>query len=223
MSLSIGISIFMGEYMVRNTNETELNLDTLKGRLAFAIKTIGPSKVEKLTSISRAQVSRIANQHASTTLESAAEIAMATGFELKWIALGTGPMRVDDDLWEHTNKFIKVKPLDPNQKIDISFESEYLANELDAKPEECVVWEIDYKINLKNLNKGHTVLIHKTKTFTGLILVETHGQKRIVFSKLNINGNLSIEMEEGQQQEIKKAEIENLNIIGEVIWTGGQY
>jgi hypothetical protein len=203
-------------------NKEEFDLNTLAGRLSYAVRTIGIAEAVRRTSLSRAQLSRIASEQAKTTLENAADIAIATGYELKWIALGTGPMRIDDDLWEHTSKFTKIKSLDPTQRIDISFEPNYLEHELNVKPEDCAVWEVDYKANLKNISKGHTILIHKARTLTGLILVETHGQKRIVSSNLNMNGNLSIEMEDGQQQEIQKNEIENLNIIGEVIWTGGQ-
>lgn len=204
-------------------NSTDgLNLDSISGRLAFAIKTKGPKFIAENTSISIATASRLSTENAKTTLENAAEIAIVTGFELKWIALGKGPQMNDQDLWDETSQFTKIEPLDPSQNIDISFDPNYLTKELGVKPENCAAWEIDYNANLNNLNKGHTVLIHKTDAVGGLLLTETHGQKQIVFSRINMNGSLSIELDDGLIQDIEKDNIKDLNVIGEIVWTGGQ-
>jgi hypothetical protein len=208
--------------MANKSNIDDLNLGTISGRLAFAIKTKGPKFIAENTSISIATASRLSTENGKTTLENAAEIAIATGFELRWIALGQGPQMNDQSLWDETSQFTKIAPLDPTQKIDISFEPEYLSNELGVKAENCAVWEVNYNTNLKNLKKGHTVLIHKIDVVGGLLLTETHGKKQIVFSRINMDGSLSIELNDGLIQDIEKDDIKNLNVIGEIIWTGGQ-
>ena len=200
-----------------------LDLETLKGRLAYAIKTKGPSYVAKHTSIGPAQVSRLSRQMASTTLENAAEIAIATGFELKWIALGQGPMMVNDELWEYTNTFKEITPLDESQKINMSFEPDFLEKELDVKVEECRIWKIDYKANLKGLERGYTVLLDtRNLSGGGLILVETNGTKRIIDALVNMDNTVSITMDNEVTQNLTAEQFSELKIIGEVVWQGGQ-
>ena len=209
--------------MARKINTDGLDLETLSGRLAFAIKTSGPTFVANNTSLSIAQVNRLSNEKASTTLENAAAIAQATGFELKWIALGDGPMKIDDDLWEHTNSFKKIEPLDEAQKINMSFEPDFLSKSLGVEVEDCRIWEIDYKANLKGLERGYTVLVDIRKSErSGLILVETNGQKRIVETLSNMDGSVSITMDNDILQNLTAEQFNDLNILGSVIWQGGQ-
>ncbi len=209
--------------MAKKSNMEGLDLDTLSGRLAYAIKIKGPKFISENTNISIAQANRLSAQKTGTTLESAAEIAIATGFELKWIALGKGPMMTDNELWEHTSTFKEIVALDESQKINLSFEPEFLEKDLGVKVEECRIWQVDYKANLKGLERGHTVLLDtRNQKKSGLLLVETNNQKRIVDALINMDSSVTITMDNEVIQTLTAEQFKDLVIIGEVIWQGGQ-
>lgn len=205
------------------TNKDETDLKTLSGRLAYAIRSIGPSHVAKNTSLSLAQVSRLSRQMTSTTLENAADISQATGFLLHWIALGEGPMKVDAEVWEQTNAFKKVGALDDSQKINMSFDSEFLEKDLNVAIENCRIWEVDYKISLNELERGFTLLLNTANSNTaGRFVIEMKGAYKVADIQTFIDGSYSIELDKDVKQTITQDQYEKLNIIGEVIWHGGQ-
>jgi len=202
-----------------------LNLETLKGRLAFAIKSKGPTYVAKHTSIGLGQVSRLSREMASTTLENAAEIAIATGFELKWIALGQGPMKTDDELWEHTNTFKKVPQLDKSQNADFSFDPEFLTQKK-VTAEQCRIWEVDSNVELTNLKRGYTVLIDTLQNQgSGVFVLESNNQRLIGELHINLDGSAKFQTDMNKpntDQLLTKEQLEGLDIIGRVIWYGAQ-
>jgi len=209
--------------MAKKSNMDGLDLDTLSGRLAYAIKIKGPKFISENTSMSIAQANRLSAQKTGTTLESAAEIAIATGFELKWIALGKGPMMTLTEFVFHTDPFTEIAALDDSQKINMAFDPEFLQNGLDVKPEDCRIWDIDYKANLKGLERGHTVLIDtRNQKKSGLLLVETNNQKRIVDALINMDCSVTITMDNEVIQTLTAEQFTDLVILGEVIWHGGQ-
>lgn len=210
--------------MSRKSSIDDLNLESVSGRLAYAIKTKGPSFVEKQTSLSRAQVSRLSNEQTSTTLENAADIAQATGFELKWIALGEGPMMVSEELWEHTNTFQKVSELDSNQKLDLSFGPDFLEKQ-NVSAEQCRVWEIDSHVSLTEIKRGYMVLIDtKQVKGSGVFVLENNNEKLIGELLINLDGSakfITNSEKADTDQTLTKEQLDNLNIIGRVIWHGG--
>ena len=211
--------------MARKINTDGLDLETLSGRLAFAIKTSGPTFVANNTSLSIAQVNRLSNEKASTTLENAAAIAQATGFELKWIALGDGPMKTDDDLWEHTNNFKKIVELDSTQKLDLSFGPDFLEQQK-VSADQCRVWEIDCHIALADIKRGYMVLIdtHQNQG-SGIYVLQSSNQNIIGEIHLNLDGSAKFKTDINKpdtDQSLTKEQLEGLNIIGRVIWHGGK-
>ena len=211
--------------MARPGNIDDLDLSTVKGRLAYAIKSKGPSFVAERTSLASAQVSRLSRQLASTTLENAAEIAIVTGFELKWIALGEGPMKVDDELWEHTNTFKKVPQLDVNQNADFSFDPEFLTQQK-VTAEQCRIWEVNCNVDLANLKRGYTVLIDTQQTQgSGIFVLESNSQRLIGEMHINLDGSAKFQTDISKpntDQDLTKEQLSKLTTIGKVIWQGGQ-
>jgi hypothetical protein len=203
----------------------DLDLTTLKGRLAFAIKTTGPNLVIEKTSLSPSQVNRLSTETGGTTLEAAAEIAIATGFELKWIALGTGPQKIDDELWQETDQHLKITPLDPTQKITLKFSPELITNELNTTHENCLVWKIDYKINLDKLEKNSVVLIDKTETTgSGLFVVELGGKYQVAFIHLNMDKSANIKTDDSKPETNQTLTADNMagvNIMGKIVFHAG--
>ncbi len=210
--------------MAKKSNMEGLDLDTLSGRLAYAIKTRGPTFVAKQSGISAAQISRLAGQQQKTTLENAALISIATGFELKWIAVGEGPQLVDDDLWEHTSSFSKISELDTNQKINISFAPEFLEEQkVDAK--QCLAWKIESPFNIGGIKTGYVVVIDTLQNKgSGIFVLESNGQKLIGELHINLDGSAKFKTDINKpdtDQSLTKEQFNGLNIIGRVIWHGG--
>lgn len=205
---------------------SDLDLSTLKGRLAFAIKTHGPTFVANNTSLSLAQVARLAAETGGTTLEAAAEIAIATGFELKWIALGEGPQKIDDELWEETNKHIEINKLDTSQEIKLRFAPDLITDELTTTPENCLTWAVDYKIKLDKLERNSLVLIDQTeKTGNGLFVVELGGKYQVASIHLNMDNSANIKTDDTKpetNQTLTAEQMAGVNIIGRIIYHAGQ-
>ncbi len=206
-------------------NKEGLDLETLSGRLAYAVKSKGPSYIAKNTTLGLAQVSRLGRQLGGTTLEKAAEIAIATGFELKWIALGTGPMMVNDELWEHTNTFEKVPQLDESQSADFSFDPEFLTQQK-VTAQQCYIWQVDCHAELTNLRRGYTVLIDTQLTQgSGVFVLESNTQRLIGEMHINLDGSAKFRTDISKpntDQDLTKEQLKELNIIGKVIWYGAQ-
>jgi hypothetical protein len=211
--------------MAKPSNFEDLDLETIRGRLSYAIKMTGATAVSNNTSISRAQVNRLSSGQGSTTLENAAEIAMATGFELKWIALGQGPMKIDDELWEHTNSFSKITQLDDNQNADFSFDPEFLAQQK-VTADQCRVWEVDCHVELPNLKRGHTVLIDtEQKKGSGTFVLKSNDQTLVGDIHMNLDGSAKFKTDMNNSdtdQQLSTTQLEGLTIIGRVIWQAGQ-
>ena len=206
-------------------NTDDFDLETIAGRLAYAVKSKGPSYLEKHTALGLAQLSRLGRQLGKTTLENAAEIAIATGFELKWIALGEGPMMVNDELWEHTNTFTKIPQLDESQNADFSFDPEFLEQKK-VTADQCLVWEVDCHVELANLKRGHTVLIDTQQTKgSGTFVLKSSDQTLIGDIHMNLDGSAKFKTDMNNadtDQQLTKEQLEGLTIIGRVIWQAGQ-
>lgn len=209
--------------MAKKPNLDEIDLSTIAGRLAYAVKSTGATKVSNTATLSIAQVNRIAAQQAKTSLENAAEIAIATGFELKWIALGEGPMRMDEDLWEHTSQFTKVSQLDESQDIPFSFNPE-MFEQKGTKAEDCLTWVITSPLKLKYTETGHTVLIDTSKKFeTGTVVINANGKTLAGDLVMNLDGSAKFitDIENpSTNQELTKEQLQSLDIVGQVIWFG---
>lgn len=213
-----------GEVMAKKSNMEGLDLGTLSGRLAYAVKSKGPKFISENTSISISMLGSISAQRSKTTLDNAAEIANATGFELKWIALGEGPQMNDADLWDYTSSFNKVLPLDENQKLELSFNPEFLANDLKVNVDDCRTWKIDYKINLLPFESDSSVLINTTKKQgSGRFIIEANDTRMIAEIHVNINGSATIKTDSSKpdtDQTVTADQYKNLNIQGRIIWHG---
>ena len=220
-------NIQLGEgEMAKTSNMEGLDLNTLKGRLAYAVKTKGPKYISEITGISTSMLGSISAQKTKTSLDNAALIAHATGFELKWIALGEGPQMSDADLWEYTSSFNEVMPLDENQKLELSFNPDFLEQELKTKPANCRVWKIDYKINLDQLEQDFIVLIDTSnKQGSGRFVVNVNDVISVVDIRINIDGSATIKTDSinsDTDQTITDEQYKKLNIQGRVIWHGGR-
>lgn len=209
--------------MAKTANTDGLDLETITGRLAYAIKTAGPSFVSKNTTLSKSTIDRLSNGRGSTTLEASAEIAIATGFELKWIALGEGPQRFDRDLWVETNRFKKPNKLDENQVIDFSFSPDLFERKA-TTPDQCFAWVVQSQVNLKQIKTGHTVLIDTSKPIsTGTIIIKANGHYLLGDLQINLDGTARFKTDisaPDSDQNLTKDQLKNLDFIGHVIWFG---
>jgi hypothetical protein len=214
--------------MAKQNFMDELDLSTLQGRLAFVLKSAGPTFVANNTSLSIATANRLSNQKGGTTLESAAEIAMVTGFELKWIALGKGPQKIDNALWQETETHLEIEKLESSQEIKIRFAPDLIEDELSTTAANCLVWKIDYKINLDKLEKNTVVLIDKAeKPGSGLFVVELDGEYKVAAIQKNLDGTGKVETdytrdEETLSRDKLKAVLDHVNIVGKIIYSAGQ-
>lgn len=209
--------------MANNSDINGLDLETIKGRLAYAIKTRGIAEVVRATGISRAQVSRISYGQANTTLENSSLISAATGFNLLWIATGTGPMLSDSEIFDMTNQFKKPNKLDENQVIDFSFSPE-LFERKKTTPDQCFAWVVQSQVNLKQIKTGHTVLIDTSKPIsTGTIIIKANGHYLLGDLQINLDGTARFKTDisaPDSDQHLTKDQLETLDFIGHVIWFG---
>lgn len=209
--------------MARKSNTDSLDLSETNGRLAFAIRTRGPKYVKDNSSLSGGQIERLATGKHGTTLDTAAEIALVTGFELKWIALGEGPQMIDQEIWEHTNTFTKIKQLDEKQNIGFSFNPEMIERK-NATPKNCLTWVVESRTYLDDIKAGHTVLIDTSKPLSsGYFVINANGQYILGFVQINLDGSakfITDKQNPGTDQHLQKEQLESLEVIGQVIWWG---
>lgn len=209
--------------MASEARKDEFDLSTVAGRLSYAVKSIGIAEAVRRTGMSRAQMSRIAYGQAKTTLENAAEIALASGFELKWIALGEGPQKVDQELWSETDRFIKVPQLDKSQKIYFNFSPEIFERN-NTTPENCLVWVVDCPVLLEKVKKGNTVLIDTTrKKESGIVAIRLAGIVLVGELQFNLDGTARFRPQSDSSesdQHLSEELLQSLDIVGTIIWCG---
>jgi hypothetical protein len=200
-----------------------LDLGTLKGRLAYAIKTRGPKFVSEKTGISISQMNSLSGQKVSTTLEKAAEISIATGFELKWIALGTGEMMANID---PEDEQVGVRLLDEEQDLQVTFGPKFFDQQIAVTHENCFAWEVDYKISLEKLERGCLTLVNiEDKKGSGLFVMDINDRFQVVYIHANLDGSATIKTDDSKPdtyQTLSKDQLDDLEIIGRIFWHGGQ-
>ncbi len=201
-------------------------LDTMDKRLGYAINSYGQSPLAREIGISQAQANRIARGMSKTTLDTAMAICLLTKFNIDWVCFGRGPMKSDQELWEHTSGFTLIESLDETQKSTLSFEPEFLSDTLKVKPPQIRVWQIDYKVALKSLERGFSLLVNiEDKKGGGLFIIDVNGTKTVADIHQNIDGSATIKTNSDNpetDQLLSATQIENLNVLGRVIWHGGQ-
>jgi Helix-turn-helix. len=198
-------------------------LDTMAARLGYAINSYGQVALAREIGISQGQANRIARGLSKTTLDTAMAICTLTKFNIDWVCFGRGPMMSDQDVWDYTSTFKNIAALDESQKINLSFEPDFLEKELSVKMADCRIWQVDYKADINHIERGHTVLINlKNQSGTGRFLIETQGKKRVVEIQVNLDNTVEITMDGNITQTLNQKNYNALTIIGEVIWHGGQ-
>ncbi len=210
----------------QNANSQDGSLETMAQRLGYAINTYGQTAIAKEIGISPTQAYRIANGKSKTTLETAMAICVLTDFNIDWVCFGRGPMMSNQELWEHTSGFTLIESLDQIQKSNLSFEPSFLNDTLKVTPAQIRVWQIDYKVALKTLERGFSLLVNiEDKKGGGLFVINVNGIKTVADIHQNIDGSATIKTNSDNpetDQLLTASQLENLNILGRVIWHGGQ-
>lgn len=190
----------------------------------------GKRRLSQITDISESQLHRIIAGESQAKAETIAAIAAAAGVSLEWLMLGN---TTDSELGkpsdsEETNHFhIIPSYAEYNHTADIALRSACIQDYLGAEEDNLVMWLNEGDAMAPTIVDGGKLVVdisRRGEHQDGIYLLDMHGE--IVARRLQYNFDKSISIlcdnVAYQAQTIPLDQVNELQIIGKIIWAGGK-
>ena len=204
------------------------DLETMEGRMAYAIDSKGQAEVARAIGVSTTQVYRI-TKGSKTTLENAIKIAQFTGFNMQWLAFGEGPQFSEQSLDQILDsEFIAIPYINtsddktPSVFSSLKYSKSFIADELKAEPKDLLAHKLSSEISSNKVHyaKGDELLLdRRKKSDNGFYLIKVNNNFLLVAVEFLLSGKVKVSSGSNLEsiQELSQEEFSNLEIMGLVV------
>jgi len=198
------------------------DLGTIGGRLGYIAAKVGKRTILDTVDISESQLNNyIGNRVSKHTLEPLVEICIKHGYSVEWLAVGgeMEPTRSQDSPAPHYGHRISESFADYEP---VRLSDEYMKKELSVDPAQCVFSTAKGDSMVSTINPGDILLVDKSESVDDGIYHFSIDSKEMVKRLQYLPGNQVKIISDNPKYESFVMNVDQLNILGCVVWHGGR-